>query len=1317
MRNAIRFLKALPDSGYPKTSRISRLDSLHNGDVSLVSTSPISSPPPISRRMRNNDLAFTRLERKQMERTNERLRKEKMLQREREAARRKAEEEKIVSSKVHLGTSKPSLRERYINSRLAKRKTQEEYIDKVDEEVESSEEDSIIELADDSDDQIVSSKKSKVSKRRYEDDDDYNDDYVIPSKKKRNDVTRSNRAEKRAVAIDDDDFMLPEFEADEDADLNLNEKIIKLFNNADIRDILDLSNMKPEQAKIIIENRPYHSIKEIKRVDLNPNKSSGRVVRNIMEKYLETVAEKLAAYTAIDTLLKQCFEYSKSITSEIKKWGVNLKGKNLTGEMSLTEVNVGSTDESSSDDDDDDESEDVKEEKVVKKKFKKIRVDGSENDDDFMAGRSRKIYKSSIDNSKVNAKTGYFKKKPALLSDDISLKDYQQVGINWIYTLFRKQLSCILADEMGLGKTAQVIAFLSYLKQKKYKSPHLIVVPSSTLENWLREFEKFSPSLKVVPYYGSLEEREELRSMLYEEDDYDVVVTTYNLTTGKLDAPFLQSLDFNVIVYDEGHMLKNAANDRYRKLTKLKANFRMLLTGTPLQNNLKELISLLDFILPEVFDSKMKKLQLLFDQKASTKTEEEKIEGETYNPLMSEQAISKAKVMMSPFVLRRTKAQVMKDLPNKHTIIDYCELNTAQRRIYDEELKLVEDFRIEKARRKALPEKEQKQLPPLEKRSTNVLMTLRKACMHPLLFRRLYTDKMLKIMSKLIMKNDQYKDANEKYIFEDMQIMSDYELSQLCHTFPNELGKFVLKQSVYEDSGKTQKLVEILTEKIKNGEKILIFSLFTQMLDILERVLSIHNWKFLRLDGSTQVDTRQNIIDKFYEDSSISVMLLSTKAGGFGINLVCATNVIIYDQSLNPHDDRQAEDRAHRVGQTKDVHVIRLITKNSIEENILHMAFNKLQLDNSMMAQNVEDVLLKTVEDLITAKNAEPKKIEEIVEKGEKEESAFEAFESPVLEMEIEEDQDEPIEVDRSSMEETADSSKRSRRRKQNISYVDDAKIPKEWLDEDQDPEDDSKKKKKARKGTKGKPDDEQSSQDKDETYVQEVDNSVGDVKQIQTVDENVASDVKPATLDPVTRTQIAIKSIEVNRPLVEVLMKENPTIENVKSVDEYLREINNPPEGVENDPIKREQYHNQAAERIILLQEQMKRNILAKMIQNAQNNQDVNTQNVQNSTEHEEKQSTQDVQEAPIYSEDRHEQIDQTTGDQIKDEPGLNGSSEDKCKIETTITMPTTFDNSNVASENSVNERDSNFNSLEQNLSVIKPQIRSISDILDASF
>lgn len=203
------------------------------------------------------------------------------------------------------------------------------------------------------------------------------------------------------------------------------------------------------------------------------------------------------------------------------------------------------------------------------------------------------------------------------------------------------------------------------------------------------------------------------------------------------------------------------------------------------------------------------------------------------------------------------------------------------------------------------------------------------------------------------MREPVYADANLEYIYEDMSIMNDYELNELCLKYPRTLSKYKLEEKSFMQSGKVQKLKELLDQIIfERKEKVLIFSLFTQVLDIIEVVLSIFKIKFLRLDGQTSVDIRQDIIDKFYEDETIPVFLLSTKAGGFGINLVCANNVIIFDQSFNPHDDKQAEDRAHRVGQTKEVNVYRMVTKNTIDESILQLALNKLQLDSTVSDDN-----------------------------------------------------------------------------------------------------------------------------------------------------------------------------------------------------------------------------------------------------------------------------------------------------------------------------------------------------------------------------
>ncbi|CAI4236422.1 BAL_1a_G0000460.mRNA.1.CDS.1 [Saccharomyces cerevisiae] len=566
--------------------------------------------------------------------------------------------------------------------------------------------------------------------------------------------------------------------------------------------------------------------------------------------------------------------------------------------------------------------------------------------------------------------------KPRLLSPEISLKDYQQTGINWLNLLYQNKMSCILADDMGLGKTCQVISFFAYLKQINEPGPHLVVVPSSTLENWLREFQKFAPALKIEPYYGSLQEREELRDILERNaGKYDVIVTTYNLAAGnKYDVSFLKNRNFNVVVYDEGHMLKNSTSERFAKLMKIRANFRLLLTGTPLQNNLKELMSLLEFIMPNLFISKKESFDAIFKQRAKT-TDDNK----NHNPLLAQEAITRAKTMMKPFILRRRKDQVLKHLPPKHTHIQYCELNAIQKKIYDKEIQIVlEHKRMIKDGELRKDAKEKSKLQSSS--SKNLIMALRKASLHPLLFRNIYNDKIITKMSDAILDEPAYaENGNKEYIKEDMSYMTDFELHKLCCNFPNTLSKYQLHNDEWMQSGKIDALKKLLkTIIVDKQEKVLIFSLFTQVLDILEMVLSTLDYKFLRLDGSTQVNDRQLLIDKFYEDKDIPIFILSTKAGGFGINLVCANNVIIFDQSFNPHDDRQAADRAHRVGQTKEVNITTLITKDSIEEKIHQLAKNKLALDSYISEdKKSQDVLESKVsdmlEDIIYDENSKPK--------------------------------------------------------------------------------------------------------------------------------------------------------------------------------------------------------------------------------------------------------------------------------------------------------------------------------------------------------
>lgn len=326
-----------------------------------------------------------------------------------------------------------------------------------------------------------------------------------------------------------------------------------------------------------------------------------------------------------------------------------------------------------------------------------------------------------------------------------------------------------------------------------------------------------------------------------------------------------------------------------------------------MQNNLQELASLLAFILPSVFEEKKEELQSIFKYKAKTTDDEE-----SNSALLSQQRISRARAMMTPFVLRRKKIQVLKHLPAKTSRVEYCELTPLQKEIYDEQITSAQDSIAARAAGKKP-----------NKSTSNVMMQLRKAAIHPLLFRTHYPTDKLRKMSKEIMKEPAYADNDAEYIFEDMEVMNDLELTRLCENFPKTLGKHALQKEEWMNAGKIDTLKKLLGKMKKNGDRVLIFSQFTQVLDILELVLTTLDLGFLRIDGSTPVDARQDLIDQYHEETDIMVFLLSTKAGGFGINLACANKVVIFDSSFNPHDDAQASDRAHRVGQTREVEVIR----------------------------------------------------------------------------------------------------------------------------------------------------------------------------------------------------------------------------------------------------------------------------------------------------------------------------------------------------------------------------------------------------------
>lgn len=680
-------------------------------------------------------------------------------------------------------------------------------------------------------------------------------------------------------------------------------KLLKFFNEATLPQIADLCASPESDVQLLIDKRPFNTLDEIRALTNAPEfTKSGKKSRTkpIGDKIVDSCSEMMKGYDAVDDLVTECEQIAKPIQDALKAWGV---GEGSNGELQLMNL---------------DEAHDSG-----------IGTPASSTDE---------LSTSLRMNGK--GKKGKFLGQPENMSADITMKDYQLVGLNWLHLLWDKKISCILADDMGLGKTCQVISFLSQLQLEKVDGVHLVIVPGSTLENWLREFKNFSPELNVVPYYGSQAERPTLQDHIEENfNEIDVIVTTYDMTVKPDDNRFLRNLGPSVCVYDEAHALRNPKSDRYRQLMRIPADFKVLLTGTPLQNNLQELIAILAFIMPGLFHSKEEDLNYIFQHKATTKDAD-------HAALLSAQRIARARSMMTPFILRRKKQQVLW-LPAKHSRVEFCDMTDSQAIMYQNEMYDAQQVFLDKENGKKTT----------AKASSNVLMNLRKAAIHPLLSRRIYDDKKLTRIQTALLRDGEFAgNAPEKvwkYLTgEGPQNIKggDFGLHRFCAERPF-LHKYALKKQEWMDCGKVQKFKELVLGYKENGDRALVFSQFTTLMDILETVLETLDIRYMRLDGSTRMDIRQDMIDKFSSEQDITVFMLSTKAGGAGINLAAANKVIIFDSGFNPQDDIQAENRAHRVGQTRDVDVVRLVTKSTIEEQIHALGESKLALDERVAGE------------------------------------------------------------------------------------------------------------------------------------------------------------------------------------------------------------------------------------------------------------------------------------------------------------------------------------------------------------------------------
>lgn len=440
----------------------------------------------------------------------------------------------------------------------------------------------------------------------------------------------------------------------------------------------------------------------------------------------------------------------------------------------------------------------------------------------------------------------------------MKLRPYQIAGVNWMIDRYYHGDGCILGDEMGLGKTCQLIAVLAYIHSKKTDNhPSLVISPLSVLRNWQDEIKRFAPGLKAFVYVGDKEKREETAQQIRSDRakgklKFQVLITTYEVCLK--DASFLQRFSWHLLVFDEAHRLKNMESLLHKTLVTWHFEKRYLLTGTPVQNNLKELYALLSFISQAKFDPNKCDN---FVEKFSD---------------MEESGAKKLHKLLQPLLLRRTKNVVLKDLPEKSEVILTHGISKLQAKLYKGILMKDVDVFSEFG---SYGNKQQNSL-------MNILMQLRKCVNHP-------------------------------YLFDGV-----------------EPEPFVLGDHLIEASGKLVLIDKMLQYLKSSGHKVLLFSQMTHMLDILQDYLGYRGYMYERLDGSVRGEERFLAVQNFNENDETFVFLLSTRAGGQGINLTSADTVIFVDSDFNPQNDLQAAARAHRIGQTRPVKIVRRDRKSVV---------------------------------------------------------------------------------------------------------------------------------------------------------------------------------------------------------------------------------------------------------------------------------------------------------------------------------------------------------------------------------------------------
>jgi len=451
-------------------------------------------------------------------------------------------------------------------------------------------------------------------------------------------------------------------------------------------------------------------------------------------------------------------------------------------------------------------------------------------------------------------------KLPSKLKD--ILRDYQRKGVDWLNFLKEFNFGGILADEMGLGKTLQVLALIQKRKENNCGLPSLVVCPTTLVWNWQAEIKKFLPSLTVLIPTGK-----DRRQQLEKIKEHDIVITSYALL--RRDSAYYTPLEFDYVILDEAQNIKNHQTINAKAVKQLKSHYRLVLTGTPMENSISDLWSILDFLMPGYLGG------------------HESFRGRYEIPILKNKDTERLKTLsrkIKPFILRRLKTDVIRELPEKIEQIGWCELEPTQQRCYEQMLSL--------AKTNVLKAYQEKGLNKSRMAILTIILRLRQICCHPLLA-GVNLGHRLQISSKLNL------------------------------------------------------LKELLSESLDGGHKILIFSQFTQMLDIITEYLKKEKLTFERMDGSTK--DRREIVERFNQDPETKIFLLSLKVGGVGLNLTSADTIILFEPWWNPAVEDQAIDRAHRIGQKKSVTAYKLICKGTIEEKILELQKKKKNLIDSLV--------------------------------------------------------------------------------------------------------------------------------------------------------------------------------------------------------------------------------------------------------------------------------------------------------------------------------------------------------------------------------